>query len=260
MKKSTYTGSGYKVFGGEGYLFRFEGFCINGLPEGLGNLKLQYEEYDGNFNKGAFNGYGKLKSYDGFLYEGDFIDCVKHGQGIQYFTPDITHRGTFASGVANGPGVLTKEYGRLIWKGNYENYLLEGEGEFIKLLHPMDIPNNPVCFSYKGGYKKGKAHGHGVQIEEDGLKYTGGFKHSLKHGKAEIITKIGDIFNGTYVDGTEEGVFTVKTITGLKWEILYQKGIQVTGIITYIDGRREKVEYDAQWTISKRVLIEEKPK
>ena len=85
----------------------------SGQLEGDGELIMGSCTYKGNWSNGKLNGKGILQQSDGGVYEGDFKNNVREGQGT-YTWPDD-------QGIYTGPwvqGRRTGEDGKMIWKEN----------------------------------------------------------------------------------------------------------------------------------------------
>ena len=359
--------TGYTKMGGDGYLFKFKGCCVDGIPTGMGKLTFIGGRYNGSFEKGLFNGFGVRHYDDGHRYEGEFLNGCTHGEGTMFYANGEQHKGTFEKGEisgpgvfttydgkciargmfsneglegegeyieygfdeslleptstviwykkgefkkgilegkgeqtdefgnkyiggfqngifhgegtyeyesgsvltctyvlgkATGPGVLKSDDGRRIWKGNFIDSVLEGEGEFTVLKDPEGTPDNKILYSYKGNYSNDEITGEGVEILENGDKYTGTFKEGEHHGKGILeIKENGDIFSGTFVEGDMHGQCVVMRGNGTKWEITYVEGLPINGIIHYTkDGKRERVTFNNEGDVSSRTWIQAKSK
>ena len=54
---------------------------------------------------------------------------------------------------------------------------------------------------YKGSYKNGLKHGHGIWTHPDGDTYKGKFKSGLKRGRGTYTFENGEEFEGELKDG-----------------------------------------------------------
>ena len=264
---------------GPGVFTTFDGKCIargTFSTEGLEG-EGEYIEYDsdeslleptstinlyqkGEFKKGLLNGQGEYKDNDGNHYIGDFQDDEFQGQGTIVYKNGDSLKGTFVSGIANGPGVKKSGDGRTTMKGNFIDCLFEGECEFTVLKDPEGTPDNKVVHYFKGNYSGGKPHGVGYE-EENGVKYSGMFKEGKRHGKGVFErTESGDIFSGTFDEGNLEGDIEINRKDNTRWEMNYSKGKPINGIIHYKDGKRERVTFNNEGEISSRIEIQRKSK
>ena len=142
----------------------FEGEYFNGKRNGKGkeyyyNGKLQFEgEYkndlkwngkgydpDGKIVYELIDGNGKVKEYSGsfskLIFEGDYLNGKKNGNGKEYFFDIVIFEGEYLNGQRNGKG-KEYHYGKLKFEGEYlydsklkgklyKNEKLEYEGEFL---------------------------------------------------------------------------------------------------------------------------------
>jgi hypothetical protein len=77
---------------------------------------------------GKKHGTGIMKSTNGSIYDGQWIDGVKNGQGIYYdSTTKVAYKGEWKDGKKNGFGLLKfsdKEY----YKGTFIKSVKDGYG------------------------------------------------------------------------------------------------------------------------------------
>ena len=85
-----------------------------------------------------FNDKGKL------IYEGDYKNDLKNGEGIYYYNNGDKYEGEWVNGIREGKGIFYWKNGDK-WEGYFHNDLLDGEGMFYN-----DVDSFPVV------YKKGE--------------------------------------------------------------------------------------------------------
>ena len=85
-----------------------------------------------------FNDKGKL------IYEGDYKNDLKNGEGIYYYNNGDKYEGEWINGIREGKGIFYWKNGDK-WEGYFHNDLLDGEGMFYN-----DVDSFPVV------YKKGE--------------------------------------------------------------------------------------------------------
>jgi len=54
---------------------------------------------------------------------------------------------------------------------------------------------------FRGGYRKGKRHGHGVYTHSNGDRYEGSYQDDERHGKGVIYFATGDVQQGVWEKG-----------------------------------------------------------
>jgi hypothetical protein len=107
--------------------------------------------YRGPWSKGLPEGKGTCIFADGSYYEGDFLDGEADDEHAHLILP------TGAS-----------------YRGQIKKSIIEGEGEMRQSVGSED------SYIYKGTWKAGKPHGHGVEKYGDGSEYEGPFANGLK--------------------------------------------------------------------------------
>lgn len=79
------------------------------------------------------HGKGKIKYKNGDLYEGDFFNGIKHGQGVYKFKlPNgRTYNGQFQIDTITGFGIMEFEEKKMIYEGNFLNGAMCGKGKMV---------------------------------------------------------------------------------------------------------------------------------
>ena len=116
-----------------------EGSYVNGEANGTGvetgfdsERKSNYT-YKGNFEKGLFNGSGKIEYLNGDWYSGTFKAGKPWGRGSgRLKTPNGVYEGATVGGVPCGNGVLTGADG-ILYSGKFKDGELDGE---VKITYP----------------------------------------------------------------------------------------------------------------------------
>lgn len=159
----------------------------------------------------GFNGFAKAEYANGDVYEGQFQDGTRHGQGkYTYFRGDV-FEGTFHNNIKTGLGYMRYKKGGF-FHGYFKEGLRDGEGTF-------KYANGDI---YSGFWKAGKKHGKGTYVfaktkyEYKGdwkegqivqgtwslankFKYVGGFEAQKPFGDGIWQTSQGTIVEGAYV-------------------------------------------------------------
>ena len=198
--------------------FKYNGQFMNGKSHGPGNA--QYPDgstYKGDFaiglrhGKGVYvfaggkgktyagewvndkmNGMGKLTYGEHGIYsfhehEGQFVNDLRHGQGIMKFK--LRHNLT-----CNNPDCMHTVEGT--WKEDrvdYGTFRCESSNE-----------------SYTGDFVNLQPHGKGIYKWSSGIMYTGQFHQGKPHGTGVLRLANSDLLHGTFVDGQchGRGVYT----------------------------------------------------
>ena len=131
-----------------------------------------FDIYEGAMKNSSFYGKGKLILSNGVIYEGDFIDGEKTGNGKIIFEDKTVYEGGVEKGDLNGKG-------KMIWTNGYE---YEGDFEFNKLCGNgiLKSPNGEI---YEGEFKNNLFNGYGKYTFKNGNTYEGQFLYGVKKGK-----------------------------------------------------------------------------
>ncbi len=144
--------------------------------------------YEGEVNNKTFNGKRILKYKNGDIYEGDFEDGIKKGNGkMIFFKNKIEYIGDFTNEEINGKGKM-KFDNSIYYKGDFINGKLEGKGLFSNI-------NNE--WSYNGEFKYVFISGYGKFIFTNDDFYEGNYIYNIKNREGNYVFKNGNSFNGT---------------------------------------------------------------
>lgn len=168
------------------------------------------------------NGRGVTLLGSGEKYEGEYVDDVKHGVGLQfwlngdmflgqwrqdhmsgkgcyYYGNGSTYVGEFAGGRRHGTGTLAWPAG-----STYSGQFVDGEitGSGVLELRPEA---SELVGRYDGEWKCGHMHGRGVFEGVREGRYEGEFDTSTFHGCGKLELPNGDVFDGTFVRGRKDG-------------------------------------------------------
>ena len=145
-------------------------------------LSSYYQTFDPSLNikkeDGPYDQYGFLNgeisiSYDGNIYEGNFLNGFFHEEGaIRYADGDI-YNGKWKEGLFHGKGIMIYADGR-VYDGNWDNDNKNGQGTMI-------YPDGNV---YQGEWKKDLRHGRGILTDsQHNIIYEGRWKNGRKINK-----------------------------------------------------------------------------
>ena len=149
--------------------------------------------YEGEFQNGKPNGFGKCFYENGNYYEGEFLEGVRHGKGIIYYkNGKIKYEGNFIRDICEGQGKYIWENGEY-YIGDFHNNLREGKGKEYY---------NDGTLQYDGDFLLNKYHGIGKFYWKSGIYYNGEWVNGLMHGKGIIYSKSNNIiYNGSFIFG-----------------------------------------------------------
>jgi len=192
--------------------------------EGKGKMRYRSgESYNGDWKGGKRDGIGKHKKPSpqikgGFdVYEGHYMDNVRHGQGVTTHANNTVYRGEYKFDRKDGKGSIEVE-GKLNYRGLFQDgekkvgiglYRWQGN------LYEGDIKGEEMdgfgrtCFKngdvYRGWYKHNKKEGPGVYIFSNGGSYEGEWRNDNIDGKGTRIYQNGNKFVGSFVNGKKQG-------------------------------------------------------
>ncbi|GLC88965.1 AAA family ATPase [Lysinibacillus piscis] len=136
-----------------------------------------------DFGHDIYDGKGMLFDQEGeLLFEGEFANHVKQGNGIMYLKGKKVYQGEFIQNKKQGSGILYKD-GNLYYEGQFRNDLMEGYGilyyeeeviaPYQALRSQYPHLNRPY---YEGEFAHGIKKGKGKQYYPNGLlQYEGDF-------------------------------------------------------------------------------------
>eukprot|EP00435_Cladocopium_sp_Y103_P076141 s2_g78.t1 len=129
-----------------------------------------------------------------FIYEGEWLNGKKHGQGRLSFGADGFYEGSFAEGEISGKG--RQQLNGWSYQGEFLRGQKHGEGTLIRA----------DGGSYTGGWAEGKYSGHGALTLPSGETYVGGFQMHKFHGQGSHRNpKQAMSYEGEFCDGLRHG-------------------------------------------------------
>ncbi|KAF0761703.1 hypothetical protein AaE_003401, partial [Aphanomyces astaci] len=121
---------------------------------------------------------GKLRFANGDLYDGEWVDGKRHGQGTFTYHDGLQYRGEFAANLFEGFGVLVA----------------------VDQKHPITgvwVKGS----TYEGEFRGGKKHGKGLMVFGEGGSYDGMFADNVFSGRGVRSYANGDRFDGEWKHG-----------------------------------------------------------
>eukprot|EP00546_Thalassionema_frauenfeldii_P020876 CAMPEP_0178903642 /NCGR_PEP_ID=MMETSP0786-20121207/5266_1 /TAXON_ID=186022 /ORGANISM="Thalassionema frauenfeldii, Strain CCMP 1798" /LENGTH=853 /DNA_ID=CAMNT_0020575027 /DNA_START=141 /DNA_END=2702 /DNA_ORIENTATION=- len=136
-------------------------------------------------------GHGILRVDTGDVYEGEWENGQRHGQGVYTWYDGDLYTGPWREGKRHGHGVFVFSDGRL-YDGEYNMGQREGQGMFVW----------PYGAKYEGSYYQDKRNGSGVYVYADGRIYRGEYRDDRPHGYGVETAKDGTIiYDGNWAFG-----------------------------------------------------------
>lgn len=150
--------------------------------------------YEGEWADEQRNGQGTLLLPNGARYEGNWSNDMENGAGLYTWPSGSRYEGTFRNGKQHGKGTVTWANGT-----RYEGQFLGGR------YHGYGVFKDADCVTYKGGFVKGRRHGRGTLARPDGSTYIGQFMNGYKHGYGVYSWSSGDRHEGQFRNGVRHG-------------------------------------------------------
>jgi len=147
-----------------------------------------------DFGHDIYDGKGTLFDQEGeLLFEGEFVNHMKQGNGIMYLKGQMIYQGEFIQNKKQGNGILYKD-GQIYYEGHFRNDLMDGYGilyyeedaiaPFKELRTKYLHLNQP---QYEGDFVHGMKKGKGKQYYPSGfLQYEGDFIWNHMQGAGKL--------------------------------------------------------------------------
>ncbi len=179
LKNGNLDGNGEFIFAsGDKYIGQFK----NGKIQGEGTKFFREgHKYKGHFVNGDMSGKGIYYFQNGDIYEGEFSNNKRNGFGIMQYAnnDDAVYEGNWVDGIKQGEGILTTKDFKFSGTWNY-NYPKQGKNEFFKTGVVLE---GDFEFQIKHGFLL--VYVEGTAYYPDGSRYTGLFVDYQKaHGKS----------------------------------------------------------------------------
>ncbi len=147
-----------------------------------------------DFGHDIYDGKGTIFDQEGeVLFEGEFVNHMKQGNGIMYLKGQIIYQGEFIQNKKQGTGILYKD-GKVYYEGHFRNDLMDGYGilyyeedviaPFKDLREQYPHLNRP---QFEGDFVHGMKKGKGIQYYPSGfLQYEGDFMWNHMQGAGKL--------------------------------------------------------------------------
>lgn len=210
----------------------YQGELLNGVMHGQGTLTADDYVYAGSFNKGNFQGQGKITYDNGVVYEGEFSNNLFQGQGVFLDDDGSRYEGQFKDNRYHGLGKIVYQ-NEAIYEGYFEAGKYTGEGRY-----------SLGDAWYKGAYTDNELNGPAHYLDSEGNRYKGETSSWEANGEGELIEADGTVLKGTFVYGSLVGDGEKTSPDGVH----YKGGFQYNeydgaGTLTLADGSVYKGEF-----------------
>lgn len=156
---------------------------------------LNGDTYTGQFLNSGRHGFGKLTTFEGSYYIGDWQNDKKSGNGLLIYSNGDTYQGQFMDNSVFGEGKFTKNVDGVIQEGYFLKGKLEGQGKQL----------NPDGSFYEGVFSNGVIDGNGKFYFKDGRVVIGNFYKGNVHGKASIFKHERLVYEGEFQNNKKSG-------------------------------------------------------
>lgn len=131
---------------------------------------------------------------NGTVYEGQFKDRMRHGEGILTLADGTVYRGQFEDNAYHGKGTLIYAARKYYEKGAPFNKFFQDSSQ-------TSSPQPVELARYEGQFLKGCRHGAGTLTFADGGVYTGQFENDRIHGQGTYKCSKGFSHRGRWEKG-----------------------------------------------------------
>ena len=171
---------------------------------------------------------GKAIYANGDVYEGEFLEGKKHGQGHYTFTKQgksevdkLIEKMVQAKPADEPQEAFTARCAKALQIGTA---IVEAALEYGFL----------AC--YHGDYIRGMRTGQGLMKNSDGTLYKGDFSGNARHGQGMFYFLNGDVYSGEWSEGKKHGFGTYRFATGGEYRGEWSKGVFTDGQWIMQDG------------------------
>ena len=202
------------------------------LPEGVPQVVATvYRKLDKNGKpiEGEPEFRTALSYPNGEIYEGQFLNGMRHGLGTCIYVNGDMYEGEWSEGLCHGEGLISNEKGKLVCQGEFLEGRLNGNAVF----------KHEDGSQYTGEWKESRRHGRGKYVDKDGNKYEGEWKDNVRQGHGIHVGINGSYFDGEWARDVRNGFGYLKLANGTEYEGTWKSNrMEGRGVIKYPDGGR----------------------
>lgn len=163
--------------------------------------------YDGDWEDGMKQGQGTLTYAQGGSYEGEWYNNMRNGYGVNIWPNGDRYAGNWDDNKRNGKGKYTyADGGRYV--GEWEEDMRSGQGT-------NTWANGNI---YEGAWQNNQQHGDGTITYPDGGSYVGEWENNMRHGQGVNKWTNGDRYEGSWESNQKHGKGTLYHKDGTKEE------------------------------------------
>lgn len=152
-----------------GAMYRGQISADTARPDGMG-IKIfpNNSVFEGHFDDGKINGWGRGITSRGEIYQGPFENDVMQGEGLFQWPDGRLYYGKFDGGKKHGPGIYMWANGQT-YVGDFKYDECQGAGKLY-------YPDGKV---FEGQWVGGKKNGPCIYSWPNGAKYFVTYKHGV---------------------------------------------------------------------------------
>jgi hypothetical protein len=226
--KGTYYDESFGGHTSKKYIGEFK----NNLYHGKGILTY-LGTYEGDFYLGMMHGKGIQKSYNGWVFEGEF-KFNERFYGAFTFKDNTKYVGEYVDEKRNGKGKYYDENSQLQFEGRFK------DGQLIK--NVTKGKKNYEVGIYEGEIVNGLADGYGIFTMSDGTVHKGTYKDDAAHGYGTMTTTNGSKYVGQFKKSKFNGYGTLTNPDGSKIFGKWKDNVIDTRIAEYDKNGKLKVK------------------
>ena len=187
--------------------------------------------YRGAMRGASLHGKGEYVS-KAFKYQGEFLEGLKHGNGVYVWDNGDRYDGLFGQDRPDGRGKYHFANGDS-YEGEVKAGVIVGRGTYAT--KGGDV--------FEGSFSSGKPHGVGVYRFANGDRYEGEMDQGRLQGRGRYLSKAGERIDAPFVDGKAQGIGTYQFSNGDRYEGEISGGVlSGQGVYHYKSGLRYEGE------------------
>jgi hypothetical protein len=191
---------------------------------------------DGAIYRGAMRGtnlHGKGEyTSKAFKYQGEFLDGLKHGNGVYIWDNGDRYDGSFAQDRPDGRGKYHFANGDS-YEGEVKAGVIVGRGTYSTKAGDV----------FEGSFAGGKPHGVGIYRFANGDRYEGEMDNGRLQGRGRYVSKAGERIEAPFVEGKAQGIGSYHFANGDRYEGEITAGVlSGQGVYHYKSGMRYEGE------------------
>lgn len=167
----------------------------------------------------TFTGFACREFTTGDVYEGDFVNGVRHGQGKYHFSNGDMYAGEWCDDEMHGQGRMHYHKG-MYYEGQWDHGRHHGRGRYVWI---------EAREEYEGEFQHNDQTGWGRWIHANDDVYEGQFLAGVRHGQGRLVLSDGTVaFEGLFESGKPVPDAGVMLPPGVK-DVIWVPGATLAG-------------------------------